>query len=140
MNKSIDSILNKEFDFSFIFNSEELIWSEDNDLFSEKLLSTSSLIEEIHKSAFEILTIHLGDDETSVVSNTKLTHISLTPYNTKVYLKLIPEKIIHNNIYFKGEAFDEIEKIAEFKLVRTVVSKNYLKKQKDEKIKKLNNI
>jgi predicted thioesterase len=140
MNQNINNIIDKEYNFNFNFNSEDLIWSEDDDLFNDKLLSTSSLIEEIHRSAFKILSDYLGNDETSVVSNIKLTHLSLTPYDTKVYLKIIPEKFINNNIYFKGEAFDEINKIAEFNLIRTVISKKYLKEQKEEKIKKLTNI
>jgi predicted thioesterase len=140
MNKDINNIVDKEYNFNFKFSSEDLIWSEDDDLLNDKLLSTSSLIEEIHKAAFEILSDYLGNDETSVVSNIKLTHLSLTPYDTNVYLKIIPEKIINNNIYFKGEAFDEINKIAEFNLIRTVISKKYLKEQKEEKIKKINNI
>ncbi|MGM0640594.1 MAG: thioesterase family protein [Thermotogota bacterium] len=140
MKTNIDSIIGKEFDFNFRFNSEDLIWVEDEELSNEKLLSTSSLIEEIHESAFKILSDFLETDETSVVSNTALTHISLTPYNTNVYIKIIPENINNNNIYFVGEAFDEINKIADFKLTRTVVSKNYLKKEKYNKLKKLTNI
>ena len=140
MKQSIDSIISKEFDFNFYFNSDDLVWTEDEELKIDKLLSTSSLIEEIHRSAFEIIDEYLEKDETSVVSSTSLTHLSLTPFNTKVYLKIVPEKITNNNIYFKGEVFDEIDKIADFSLIRTVVSKNFLKKEKEEKIKKLTNI
>jgi predicted thioesterase len=140
MEQALTSIIGKEFDFNFNFNSEDLVWSEDGELKVDKLLSTSSLIEEIHKSAFEILDEYLSEDETSVVSSTKLTHLSLTPFNTKVYIKIVPKKINNNNIYFKGEVFDEIDKIAEFSLIRTVVFKKFLKKEKEEKIKKLTNI
>lgn len=140
MKNNIESIIGKEFDFNFNFNSEDLIWLEDKELLNEKLLSTSSLIEEIHESAFKLLTDFLDDEETSVVSNTSLSHLSLTPYNTKIYIKIIAEKINNNNIYFKGEAFDELEKIADFKLTRTIVSKNYLKKEKENKLKKITNI
>ncbi len=140
MKKDIEKIIEKEFNFNFRFNSEELVWIEDKEISTEKLLSTSSLIEEIHESCFKILSDYLEESDTSVVSNTALTHISLTPFNTNVYIKIIPESINNNNIYFKGEAFDEIEKIAEFKLTRTVVSKKYLKKEKENKLKKLTNI
>lgn len=140
MKHTIESIVGKEFNFNFKFNVEDLVWSEDSELYQEKLLSTSSLIEEVHRSAFKIIEEHLDDVETSVVSKINLSHISLTPFNTKVYIKLIPEKINNNNIHFNGEIFDEINKIAEFSLIRTVVSKKFLKKEKEEKIKKLTNI
>ena len=140
MKHTIESIVGKEFNFNFKFNVEDLVWSEDSELYQEQLLSTSSLIEEVHRSAFKIIEEHLDDVETSVVSKINLSHISLTPFNTKVYIKLIPEKINNNNIHFNGEIFDEINKIAEFSLIRTVVSKKFLKKEKEEKIKKLTNI
>jgi predicted thioesterase len=140
MKHTIESIVGKEFNFNFKFNVEDLVWSEDSELNQEKLLSTSSLIEEVHRSAFKVIEEHLDDFETSVVSKINLSHISLTPFNTKVYIKLVPEKINNNNIHFNGEIFDEIDKIAEFSLIRTVVSKKFLKKEKEEKIKKLTNI
>jgi len=137
---NIISIVGKEFDFNFDFNSDSFVWTEDNELSKEKLLSTSSLIEEIHQCAYKVLFDFLDKNETSVISNINFKHLSLTPFNLKVYIKIIPEKIVNNNVYFYGEVFDEVEKIAEFNLIRTVVSKNYLKKEKNEKLKRITNI
>ena len=128
----------KEHNFDFQLNSELYYWTETNLNLKYQVLSTSSLIEYVHKCGFEIIKPYLTEKMVCVVSKTNFEHISITPQGFKVYVKLKVSKIIGNTILFEGEAFDEINKIAQFSFERKVISKKTLERKSLEKLNKLN--
>ncbi|HOB16420.1 MAG TPA: hypothetical protein PK894_05525 [Defluviitoga sp.] len=137
MNTSLEKInllKGKEFNYSFKVRDESYIWSEDSDVIDFYILSPVSLLEEIHKCCYDVLRGCLDKSFVSVVSYSKIEHFSFTPYSFKVFIKLRIIDVLGNKVYFSGEVYDEVEKVAQFEVVRNVVSKKILKKNINEKI------
>ena len=103
------------------------------------VLSTSALIEEIHRCGYSILEDYLTEDLISVVSKTSLTHLSSTPSDFNVFIHINVAEVEENKVSFLGEVFDEVNKVAKFEFMRIIVSKNFMErkiKEKREKIQK----
>ncbi|MGB4374279.1 MAG: hypothetical protein WBI86_02010 [Defluviitoga tunisiensis] len=132
--EKISSLKGKEFNYSFKVRDDAYIWSEDSDVIDFYILSPVSLLEEIHKCCYDILRRYLDNSFVSVVSYSKIEHLSFTPYSFKVFIKIKVTEVIENRVYFSGEVYDEIEKVAQFEVVRNIVSKKILKKNINEKI------
>ncbi|CEP78144.1 MAG: hypothetical protein WBH84_08220 [Defluviitoga tunisiensis] len=132
--EKISSLKGKEFNYSFKVRDDAYIWSEDSDVIDFYILSPVSLLEEIQKCCYDILRGYLDNSFVSVVSYSKIEHISFTPYSFKVFIKIKVTEVIENRVYFSGEVYDEIEKVAQFEVVRNIVSKKILKKNINEKI------
>jgi predicted thioesterase len=136
--EKIISLKGKEFNYSFKVKDESYLWSEDKEVISFHALSTSSLLEEIHKCSYNTLKDLLDKDQVSVVSHSCIDHLSSTPYSFKVFIKLKITDVSYNKVHFQGEAFDEINKIATFELTRNIVSKKILRKNLNQKMESIN--
>lgn len=135
---SLKRKIGKEITFSFKVNDDSFLWSEEAELLEYHALSTSALLEEAHRSGYLILKEELSDDFTSVIFSTSLKHLKPTPYSFNVFIKIKIKEIKDNEVVFEGEAFDENEKVAEFKFSRIIISANYLKRKIHEKASKIN--
>jgi len=128
----------KEFNYSFKVRDESYLWSEDKEVISFHALSTSSLLEEIHKCSYNTIKDLLEEDQISVVSHSCIDHLSSTPYSFKVFIKLKITDVTYNKVHFQGEAFDETSKIATFELTRNIISKKILRKNLNHKMESTN--
>jgi len=128
----------KEFNYSFKVRDESYLWSEDKEVISFHALSTSSLLEEIHKCSYNTIKDLLEEDQISVVSHSCIDHLSPTPYSFKVFIKLKITDVTYNKVHFQGEAFDETSKIATFELTRNIISKKILRKNLNHKMESTN--
>lgn len=131
-----DHLVGKTSVYHFETN-ERMLWLEDEESKNFNVLSTHSLIEMIHKCGFEFLKDYLEPFNTSVVVETHLKHLSVTPIGMAVNVKLNVEQVKNNLIVFSFEAFDEKSKIAEGIFKRIIVSKTYLKRKINEKASKI---
>jgi len=136
--EKITSLKGKEFNYSFKVKDDSYLWSEDNEVMDFHALSTSSLLEEIHKCSYNTIKDLLDKDQVSVISHSCIDHLSSTPYSFKVFIKLKITDVTYNKIHFQGEAFDEINKIATFELTRNIVSKRILRKNLNKKMESIN--
>lgn len=115
---------------------EDMAWMEDEESRGLNVLSTHSLVEMIHKCGFEFLKEYLEPYHTSVVVETHLEHVSVTPIGMVVNINLEVKEVKNNLVVFGFEAFDEVGKIAEGEFKRVVVSKTYLVRKINEKASK----
>ncbi|PNR96750.1 thioesterase family protein [Petrotoga sp. 9PWA.NaAc.5.4] len=134
----ISLLKDKEFNYSFKVKDDSFLWQEDEEVKNFHVLSTTALIGEIHKCCFYTLKDVLDDEHVSVVSHSSIDHLSPTPYSFKVFIKLKITEVVANKVFFKGEAFDELNKIAEFEVTRNIVSKKMLRKYINQQLKGLN--
>ncbi|MCP5455950.1 MAG: hypothetical protein H7A30_06785 [Thermotogae bacterium] len=138
MLENLEKLCGKEYTFSFRVIDDSQIWAEENKLEKINVLSTSALIEEIHKCAYKIIEENImNPDFISVVSETSLKHISFTPAGFNCFIKIKADETDENQVYFSGEVFDETEKVAEFKIKRVIVSYNSLKRKVNNKLNKI---
>jgi predicted thioesterase len=136
--EKINLLKDKEFTYSFKVKDESYLWSEDQEVLQFGALSTTALMAEIHKCCYDILKNLLDYNQVTIVSHSCIDHLSSTPYSFKVFIKFKITQVVQNRVYFEGEVFDEINKIATFKVVRNIVSKRILKKNLNLKMESIN--
>jgi len=131
----------KEQVFSFKVLDDTFLWSEDEELLSLGTLSTSALLENVHRCGYSILKSVIPSNYVSVVGTTSIKHLSVTPVHSIVSIKILVKAVNENRVTFEGEAFDEFEKVASFSFERVVVSLGSVSrkiKEKSDKIKSIN--
>ena len=131
----------KEQVFSFKVLDDTFLWSEDEELLSLGTLSTSALLENVHRCGYSILKSVIPSNYVSVVGVTSIRHLSVTPVHSIVSIKILVKAVNENKVTFEGEAFDEFEKVASFSFERVVVSLGSVSrkiKEKSDKIKSIN--
>ncbi|HNV05780.1 MAG TPA: hypothetical protein PKH64_06650 [Petrotogaceae bacterium] len=131
----------KEQVFSFKVLDDTFLWSEDEELLSLGTLSTSALLENVHRCGYSILKSVIPSNYVSVVGSTSIKHLSVTPVHSIVSIKILVKAVNENRVTFEGEAFDEFEKVASFSFERVVVSLGSVSrkiKEKSDKIKSIN--
>lgn len=131
----------KEQVFSFKVLDDTFLWSEDEELLSLGTLSTSALLENVHRCGYSILKSVIPSNYVSVVGSTSINHLSVTPVHSIVSIKILVKAVNENRVTFEGEAFDEFEKVASFSFERVVVSLGSVSrkiKEKSDKIKSIN--
>jgi len=131
----------KEQVFSFKLLDDTFLWSEDEELLSLGTLSTSALLENVHRCGYSILKSVIPSNYVSVVGSTSIKHLSVTPVHSIVSIKILVKAVNENRVTFEGEAFDEFEKVASFSFERVVVSLGSVSrkiKEKSDKIKSIN--
>ena len=131
----------KEQVFNFKVLDDTFLWSEDEELLSLGTLSTSALLENVHRCGYSILKSVIPSNYVSVVGSTSINHLSVTPVHSIVSIKILVKAVNENRVTFEGEAFDEFEKVASFSFERVVVSLGSVSrkiKEKSDKIKSIN--
>ncbi|HOG33742.1 MAG TPA: hypothetical protein PLI39_04100 [Petrotogaceae bacterium] len=131
----------KEQVFNFKVLDDTFLWSEDEELLSLGTLSTSALLENVHRCGYSILKSVIPSNYVSVVGSTSIKHLSVTPVHSIVSIKILVKAVNENRVTFEGEAFDEFEKVASFSFERVVVSLGSVSrkiKEKSDKIKSIN--
>ncbi|HQO12177.1 MAG TPA: hypothetical protein PK741_03740 [Petrotogaceae bacterium] len=131
----------KEQVFNFKVLDDTFLWSEDEELLSLRTLSTSALLENVHRCGYNILKNVIPSNYVSVVGSTSINHLSVTPVHSIVSIKILVKAVNENRVTFEGEAFDEFEKVASFSFERVVVSLGSVSrkiKEKSDKIKSIN--
>jgi predicted thioesterase len=131
----------KEKIFNFKVLDDTFLWSEDEELLSLGTLSTSALLENVHRCGYSILKSVIPSNYVSVVGSTSIKHLSVTPVHSIVSIKILVKAVNENRVTFEGEAFDEFEKVASFSFERVVVSLGSVSrkiKEKSDKIKSIN--
>ncbi|HPO26758.1 MAG TPA: hypothetical protein PK315_04745 [Petrotogaceae bacterium] len=131
----------KEQVFSFKVLDDTFLWSEDEELLSLGTLSTSALLENVHRCGYSILKSVIPSNYVSVVGSTSIKHLSVTPVHSIVSIKILVKSVNENKVTFEGEVFDEFEKVASFSFERVVVSLGSVSrkiKEKSDKIKSIN--
>lgn len=131
----------KEQVFSFKVLDDTFLWSEDEELLSLGTLSTSALLENVHRCGYSILKSVIPSNYVSVVGSTSINHLSVTPVHSIVSIKILVKSVNENKVTFEGEVFDEFEKVASFSFERVVVSLGSVSrkiKEKSDKIKSIN--
>ena len=131
----------KEQVFSFKVLDDTFLWSEDEELLSLGTLSTSALLENVHRCGYSILKSVIPSNYVSVVGVTSIRHLSVTPVHSIVSIKILVKAVNENKATFEGEAFDEFEEVASFSFERVVVSLGSVSrkiKEKSDKIKSIN--
>ena len=131
----------KEQVFNFKVLDDTFLWSEDEELLSLRTLSTSALLENVHRCGYNILKNVIPSNYVSVVGSTSIKHLSVTPVHSIVSIKILVKAVNENRVTFEGEAFDEFEKVASFSFERVVVSLGSVSrkiKEKSDKIKSIN--
>lgn len=127
-----DHLANQVASFN-VRTTENMAWIEDEESRSLNVLSTHSLVEVVHKCGFEFLKDHIESYYTSVVVETHLKHISVTPIGMTINVKLKVREVKMNLVVFEFEVFDEKTKIAEGEFKRAIISKTYLLRKINEK-------
>lgn len=131
----------KEKVFNFKVLDDTFLWSEDEELLSLGTLSTSALLENVHRCGYSILKSVIPSNYVSVVGSTSIKHLSVTPVHSIVSIKILVKSVNENKVTFEGEVFDEFEKVASFSFERVVVSLGSVSrkiKEKSDKIKSIN--
>ena len=130
--------LGKEGSYSFEVKSEDMLWKEKPEYFEMSVLDSSRLIEMINKSASMLIEPYLDEFHIPAMSSIYIDFLAPTPFGMKVYVKLkvvnVKEELLEVDL--EGEAFDEIEKIAQFKIVKRIVNKISLSRLAHEKASK----
>ncbi|GBD39915.1 Fluoroacetyl-CoA thioesterase [bacterium HR37] len=79
---------------------------------SPRVLSTPSLITFVQTTCADLMAPFLEKGEMAVSTRIEMNHLASTPIGMTVTIKAEIIKIEDKRIYFKVEAFDEVEKIA----------------------------
>jgi fluoroacetyl-CoA thioesterase len=79
---------------------------------SPQVLSSPSLITFMQTSCADLLAPFLEEGEMSVSIRIDMSHLSSTPIGMDINIRAEVTSIMGHTVYFKVEAFDEVERIA----------------------------
>ncbi len=123
--------------YEVILDDESMVWREDEDLTELGLISTSALLELVHRLAHELISSRLGDGRTSVVISSDVRHVAPAVLGERVYVSISVIGTAGKNVKLRAVVLNEKEKILEAELVRAVVDKNAIRRMVVEKTTKI---
>ncbi len=100
-----------------------------------KVLSTPRLIQLLEAAAINAIQEFIPKDQVSLGREVKIQHLSATPLGMKVTAHALLTKVDQNRVFFRVDAYDEKEKVAEGEHERVLVSKDrFLQKVEKKKM------
>ena len=98
------------------------------------VLSTPRLVQLMEAAAIEAIQEFIPSDQLSLGTHVKIKHLSPTPPGMKVVAHAILKGVDKNRLIFLIDAYDEMEKVAEGKHERLLISKEgFLQKVKKKR-------
>lgn len=76
------------------------------------------------KASLEGIERYLAPDETTVGARLEIFHLAPTPVGMKVTMRSWLDRVEGRKLFFKFEAYDEVEKVAEGSHDRVIVNKH----------------
>lgn len=103
------------------------------------VLSTPHVVGVFESACKCLIDAHLTEGQSTVGGMISVKHIAPTPVGMKVNFKVEIVSVNKKKIVFKGEAFDECEKIAECDHVRFIIDYNQFMENVNKKAEKIAN-
>lgn len=79
---------------------------------SPRVLSTPSLITFMQTTCADLMTPYLDEAEMVVSVRMEMNHLASTPIGSTITIRAEIDRIEGNKVYFRIDAYDEVEKIA----------------------------
>lgn len=117
-----------------VIPDESMVWDEDDELSHLHLVSTSGLMKQINYVTGDFLNQFLDPEEISVVIYSDIEHLKPVVVGERLVVGIRVSEVNANVVVFKVIVMRESEKVAESRVKRAVVSKNYLRRKAIEKI------
>jgi predicted thioesterase len=101
--------------------------------FQIDVLSTPRLIQLLEEAAIKAIKNFIPPDQISLGTEVKIKHLSATPLGMKVTANALLKGTEKNRLFFRVDAYDEKEKVAEGEHERILVSKERFLQRVDKK-------
>ena len=101
------------------------------------VLSTPYVVGVFESTCKCLIDAHLAEGQSTVGGMISVKHIAPTPVGMKVTFKVEIASVNKKKIVFKGEAFDECEKVAECEHVRFIIDYKQFMENVNKKAEKI---